>query len=448
MTPSTTPVTVLTGFLGAGKTTLLNRILTEQHGRKIAVIENEFGEVGVDHQLVFQADEELFEMNNGCICCTVRGDLIRILTRLAERADKLDAIVIETTGLANPGPVALTFFTDPAVKAAFHLDGIVTLVDARHVELHLDDSEEAAMQVAFADVLLLNKTDLVSDQQLDGLEGRLRRLNPRAAIHRTLQSEIDIDRVLGLGGFRVERGLEADPSFLEPEYPFEWGGCFTLPAGRGSLVFQEGPDPAMDLALLAVSDLDPRTLEAAQEAAVRVYSDDAPRQTPPGGEIQPGPTLWRLGLETAPATFPVHIDAPGTYAFFTQHHPDEFQAVLRIDGEVVEPTWSRAYKPDHEHDEEVGSVGMSFAGELDAERLDAWLSTLLHTRGTDIFRSKGVLAVKGQPQRLAFQGVHMLFDARYDRPWGDEPRTNTFVFIGRNLDRDELSDGFQRCLAD
>src|SRR5215211_7430377 len=179
------PVTVLTGFLGAGKTTLLNRILTEHHGKKLAVIENEFGEVGVDHQLVIQSEEELFEMNNGCICCSVRGDLIRILGRLLKRKDKLDGILIETTGLANPAPVAQTFFTDDEVKQNFRLDAIVTVVDAKHVAQHLDKDDESVKQIGFADVILLNKTDLVSPSELDALEARIKRMNAVAKVHRT-----------------------------------------------------------------------------------------------------------------------------------------------------------------------------------------------------------------------------------------------------------------------
>ena len=167
MSSNPIPVTVLTGFLGSGKTTLLNRILTEEHGKRIAVIENEYGEVGVDNQLVIQSDEELFEMNNGCICCSVRGDLIRVLGRLLKRKDRLDAILIETTGLANPAPVAQTFFTDDEMRANFRLDAVVTLVDAKHILLHLGDSDEAQKQVAFADVILLNKTDLVPAAELD-----------------------------------------------------------------------------------------------------------------------------------------------------------------------------------------------------------------------------------------------------------------------------------------
>ena len=176
------PVTVLTGFLGSGKTTLLNRILTEQHGKRIAVIENEFGEVGVDQELVIGAEEEIFEMNNGCICCTVRGDLIRILGNLMKRREKFDYILVETTGMADPGPVAQTFFVDDEMQSRLKLDGIVTLVDAKHVWQHIDDSDEVKEQIAFADVILLNKTDLVGADELNKLERRIHSMNAAAKI--------------------------------------------------------------------------------------------------------------------------------------------------------------------------------------------------------------------------------------------------------------------------
>ena len=184
------PVTVLTGFLGAGKTTLLNRILSENHGQRIAVIENEFGEIGIDQALVINADEEVFEMNNGCICCTVRGDLIRILGSLMKRRDKFDRILVETTGMADPGPVAQTFFVDDDIRDLFTLDGIVTLVDAKHVQLHLEDSRECQEQIAFADVLLLNKCDLVEPAELDALEARLRSMNATTRMHRTTDAAL------------------------------------------------------------------------------------------------------------------------------------------------------------------------------------------------------------------------------------------------------------------
>jgi G3E family GTPase len=208
------PVTVLTGFLGSGKTTLLNRILTANHGKRIAVIENEFGEIGVDQDLVIHSDEEIFEMNNGCLCCTVRGDLIRILGNLMKRRDKFDNILIETTGMADPGPVAQTFFMDDELLAKTRLDGVVTLVDAKHVALHWE-SHEVKEQVAFADLLLLNKSDLVSSAELDALETKMKRLNGLATIVRTVQAQVELDQVLNIGGFSLDRVLEHEPDFLK-----------------------------------------------------------------------------------------------------------------------------------------------------------------------------------------------------------------------------------------
>jgi len=342
MSNSLIPVTVITGFLGAGKTTLLNRILTEKHGKRIAVIENEFGEIGIDHQLVIQSDEEIFELNNGCICCRVRGDLIRILAKLRQRRDKFDSVLIETTGLADPGPVAQTFFTDEEVKESFRLDGIITVVDAKHVGLHFDDTREVREQIGFADVILLNKTDLVPAAELDKTEARIRKMNPVAKLYRTENSTIDLNKVLDIGGFDLKRALELEPDFLkeseEHDHDHE---------------HEEGHDHEHE---------------------------------------------------------------------HEEHH-------------------------DHQHDEDVTSVGISAPGDLDEKKLSEWLGTLLRTKGQDIFRMKGVLAVKGREMRFVFQGVHMLMDGRPDRPWGTDPRHNTLIFIGRNLDRKELNEGFKSCLA-
>lgn len=209
------PVTVLTGYLGAGKTTLLNRVLTEQHGKRYAVIVNEFGEIGIDNDLVVNADEEIFEMNNGCICCTVRGDLIRILSGLMRRKDKFDAILVETTGLAYPGPVAQTFFVDDDVRAKTKLDAIVTVVDARHFLLELEHAKEMAEQIAFADVVVVNKTDLVSEDELLRVDARIRRINPTARLHRTERCALPLDAVMGHDAFNLDRILAVDSDFLE-----------------------------------------------------------------------------------------------------------------------------------------------------------------------------------------------------------------------------------------
>ena len=220
--PEAIPVTVLTGYLGAGKTTLLNRILTEDHGRRYAVIVNEFGEVGIDNDLVVDTDEEVFEMNNGCVCCTVRGDLIRVLSGLMRRQTTakraFDAIILETTGLADPGPVAQTFFVDEDVRTRTRLDSVTTVVDAKHVLLRLADSREAREQVAFADQIVLNKTDLVDADDVVKVERRLRGLNPLAPIHRAQRSDVDLSLILERGGFDLERIIELEPGFLNPAH--------------------------------------------------------------------------------------------------------------------------------------------------------------------------------------------------------------------------------------
>lgn len=319
------PVTVITGFLGAGKTTLVNRILREEHGKRIAVIENEFGEVGIDDALVLDAEEEIFEMNNGCICCTVRGDLIRILSALMRRRDRFDQILIETTGLADPAPVAQTFFVDDEIRDQLRLDAIVTVVDAAHVLDHLDEvkpegvENEAVEQVAFADRMILNKVDLVAPDRLAEVEGRLRAINVAADIVRAENANVDLDFILDVGAFDLQRVLAEDPAFLE--------------------------------------------------------------------------------------------------------------------------------QTDHQHDQSVTSVSIKVDGEVVVDRLNAWLGELLSTKGVDIFRSKGILAIAGEENQYVFQGVHMLFDGTEGRPWpADETRTNRMVFIGRNLDRAELETGFLACL--
>jgi G3E family GTPase len=211
------PVTVLTGFLGAGKTTLLNRLLTDQHGKKIAVIVNEFGEIGIDNDLIVDADEEVFEMNNGCICCTVRGDLIRIIEGLMKRKGKFDAIVVETTGLAAPAPVIQTFFVDEDVKAATRLDAVVTVTDALHLPAQLAEAPEAVEQIAFADLIVLNKIDLVSPHSLAALEARIRAINPTARIVRAERSAVDANSILDQRAFQLDRILEQDQHFLHTD---------------------------------------------------------------------------------------------------------------------------------------------------------------------------------------------------------------------------------------
>ena len=443
------PVTILTGFLGSGKTTLLNRILTEEHGKRIAVIENEFGEVGIDQGLVINADEEVFEMSNGCICCTVRGDLIRVLGNLMKRRDKFDYVLVETTGLADPGPVAQTFFMDDEIGSEFALDGIVTLVDAAHIDQQLGRSDESTEQVAFADVLVLNKTDLVSSESIDELESRLREMNRMARVVRSERADVPVETVLNLGAFDLDQALERRPTFLEPEYPFEWTGVYSVEPGRYLLTLEEGPDPNMSLVVVMDQGVGDEALREGAEWCVRRYAEPA-KPIAPGVSIPLGKHVDLQLQSEGRKAFILEIDAPSNIGLFTQHTAEEFDIKLfnqDLKAETQLPVEAeRTWVAQHEHDDEVGSMAIEKDGDVNIDLMNAWLSKLLAEKGIDIFRMKGFISVAGESRRFVFQGVHMLFDAQRDKEWGDTPRRNQLVFIGRNLDEEAMRRDFDACL--
>ena len=327
------PVTVLTGFLGSGKTTLLNHILTStEHNMKFAVIENEFGDVGIDENILVESSEEsIIEVMNGCICCTVRGDLTDLLKRMHERIKDFDGVLIETTGLADPAPVAQTFFVDDEIVGKYKLDGIITVADAKHITQHLDEEKpegvenESVEQIAFADRIMLNKIDLVSDKELEEVESKIKSINRFAPMHHTENSIIDPANLINIGSFDLEKTLEMDPEFLDTE-------------------------------------------------------------------------------------------------------------------------------SEHEHDDRVTSTSSKFVGALNVNKLERWIGELMQSKGEDLFRYKGVLAVKGMDRKFVFQGVHMLFGGGFSSevaPWKEgETRECRFVFIGRNLDHEELQQGLMDCKAE
>ena len=457
------PVTVLTGFLGAGKTTLLNRILTEPHGKRIAVIENEFGEIGIDMALVVKSDEEIFEMNNGCICCTVRGDLIRILGNLMKRRDKFDHILVETTGMADPGPVAQTFFMDDETKDQFRLDGILTVVDAKHVSLHIDESSECREQIAFADHVVLNKCDLVSDAEATRVEERIRSINALAKITRTTRCAIPIDQALDVGGFDLERALTIRPTFLVPEYPFEWTGVYALPEGRVTLEVGHGHhdhaghdhsghdhahhehDHHLELALLPIARADDVALRASAEDAVRTFAEPVVNATTLVPITVGKHACADLVGETT--RYNLAIPTKGLYALYLEHAPEELGVRLLVQGDAIRPALERGWAEGHVHEESVRSVGLSTDRPIDGRKLNEWLSGLLQSKGADLYRTKGIFSIDGMNQRYVLQGVHMLLDTNADRSWNpDEKRVSQLVFIGKDLDRAELERGFMSCV--
>ena len=325
------PVTILAGFLGAGKTTLLNHILKSRHGHRIAVIENEFGEVPIDNQLIVSTEEEIYTLTNGCICCAVdvRRDLLQVLAKLMKRRDQIDHIIVETSGLADPTPVAATFFVDGDIARQVALDAIVTLVDARHIAQHLHDPvldggpNQAVDQIVAADRIIVNKIDLVPDEAaLAGVEADLRRLNQTAELLRSCHAQVDLSRILGIGEVARVKTLAHDPAFLDDAVP-----------------------------------------------------------------------------------------------------------------------------PQHAHDASVGSVSFVFPRPCRLPALRDWLAGLAATRGDDLFRIKGIVAVEGDARRHVLQGVHRMHDLRAAEPWGNERPTTKVVLIGRYLDRTALGEGLMKTLA-
>ncbi|MGK0476311.1 MAG: G3E family GTPase [Oleispira sp.] len=450
-----TPVTVLTGFLGSGKTTLLNRILSEEHGLRIAVIENEFGEIGIDQDLVINADEEVFEMNNGCICCTVRGDLIRILGDLAERKDKFDRVILETTGMADPGPVAQTFFVDQNISEQYELDGIITLVDAKHVNAHLDDStDEVLAQVAFADRIIINKADLIAEDEMLSLKRRLQEINRMAGFYSATMANAPIAELLDIGGFNLERAVEMKPNFLEPEYPFEWGGIWQLPAGEYRFQLANGPDP--DMAFL-MSDINEASEEAVLALAETVFVEFSKTAEPLSHEqklAQIG-QCYQLQLEGREYyEFNFVIEAisadkkpPKNIAIFSQHTPEEFDLkLLNQDDTEYTPISEHYFNAEHEHDDAVSSVAIELSGLFDFPRINTWLDMFLQEKGPDIYRMKGVVGVKGESNKIVFQGVHMMLSSQAGKPWGDEQPVNRMVFIGKDLDEGYIERSLKTCL--
>jgi G3E family GTPase len=378
------PVTILTGFLGAGKTTLLKRILTEYHGKRIAVIENEFGPESIDNELLVQdQEEEIIELSNGCICCTVRGDLMRTLLDLRKRHEsgelKFERVIIETTGMANPGPVCQTFFMDDDIAEYYRLDAVVTIVDAKHGMVTLDEQEEAQKQVGFADRILISKKDLVTEAEYAALRRRIVHMNPRASIEAVNFGDTDLKKIIDISGFNLNTILDIDPLFLADDHPdaahdheHDHSHC---DHDHGHCDHEHGHDHAHD------------------HGHDHGHDHDAATCTNPDHDH---------GHQHAK---PAHNDNIGAFVF-------------------------KSDKP------------------FDPERLEEFLGGVVQVYGPDLLRYKGILYMKGINKRMLFQGVHMLMGAEPGKPWlANEKKTTKMVFIGRKLPQEIFTKGLEQCLA-
>ncbi|GIL74605.1 hypothetical protein Vretimale_2159 [Volvox reticuliferus] len=407
------PVTVITGFLGSGKTTLLNHILSSKdHGKRIAIIENEFGEIDIDSSLVVNqvalvegSSDTVTTLANGCLCCTVRGDLINALVKLYDRRDKFDHVIIETTGLANPAPIITTFYADPQLPSRFKLDGVVTVVDAKNVTRHLDrkddDAEkvnEAVEQVAYADRVIINKTDLVKPPELSSLESRLRAVNAMAPFKAAQRSQVDVDYVLGVGGY--------DLSNVEKE---------------------------LNLTLSGHHHHD-------HDHHHHDHHNDHDHDCSGAGCTH----------ESHKHDHHHHHEH--------EHDHDHDCSGANCEHESHKHVHAHAHVHEHEHavaeakqlkhDDRVSSVSFQFDGEMDIDKVNYSLGFLLESRAEDIYRMKGILAIAGSEYRFVYQGVHQVFEGIPDRKWlPEEKRCCKMVFIGKYLERDDFEEAFRSCLV-
>ena len=383
------PVTILTGFLGAGKTTLLKRILTEYHGKRIAVIENEFGPESIDNDLLVQdQDEEIIELSNGCVCCTVRGDLMRTLLDLRKRHESgelnFERVIIETTGMANPGPVCQTFFMDDDIAEYYRLDAVVTIVDAKHGMETLDEQEEAQKQVGFADRILISKKDLVTDAEYAALRRRIVHMNPRAAIEAVNFGDTDLKKIIDISGFNLNTILDIDPQFLADDHPDAAHGHdhdhSHCDHDHGHCDHDHAHDHGHD------------------HAHNHAHGHDH-----------------------------AHDHDPATCTNPDHHH-------------------GHAHKP--AHNDNIGAFVFKSDKPFDPERLEEFLGGVVQVYGPDLLRYKGILYMKGINKRMLFQGVHMLMGAEPGKPWlANEKKTTKMVFIGRKLPQEIFTKGLEQCLA-
>lgn len=438
---------MITGYLGSGKTTLLNRILSERRDERIVVIENEAGEIAIDQDLVVRSAEQVIPTGGGCACCAVREDLIEALDVVLDWQQPPDRIVIETSGLADPAPIAQTFLDTARFRDRLRLDGIVTLVDAKHIARHLDSSAEARKQIALADRLIINKADLVERQDLEALDRRLERLNAGALRLRASRAQVPAEELLEIGGFDSKTAFNLDDGAIETERLFGWSGAFELAPGVVEIVVSDCPAMAATIVCLPAPEASRAALKNLESLADGLFAEGHTLVQPGEGFI-PAALGRQLMVVEPNVRFRLEIESPGAYAVFLEQPPSPQGLELYFGGEVLHPAAESRSTLSHAHQDDVCTLSLELDSPLDGDATAAWLTALLLIKGEDLFRTKGILHVRGMKERFVIQAVHMMLDGGPDRPWApDEDKTSRLVFIGRNLDREALLVGFRSCAS-
>ncbi|OUR99806.1 hypothetical protein A9Q84_01905 [Halobacteriovorax marinus] len=442
------PVTLVVGFLGSGKTTFINNILHGDHGKKIAVIENEFGDVGIDDELLKGGEDLIVEMNNGCICCSMKGDLVESLSKLLDNSKDFDQIVIEATGMANPGPIIETFFSSPVLSESFILDSVIGLIDCAHYELNLknfDQDEEVAFhdQIAFSESLLLNKVDLVSEIELKKIREKLRENNPHVKVFETTKAQVDLSLVMGRSSFDLSLVEDSMPKPSGVEYPFAWGGVISLQEGTHRLSFNHTHHNEQ-LVFFKV-DEDDINKQAISYATSFFYS---PKRRSKAKAVLSTEEHILLDFQDQHFTqYSIEVEHVGKYAFFLSDSPKHLQMNIedKSDSAIEIPKGVEFKKMTHSHGDKINSVSFEFEGALNPHSFEMFLNVLYTQYSNNIYRSKGVLHFEGNDQRVVFQGVYSSVQFDHGREWGSDKRVNKIVFIGKGLVGASLEAGIKNC---
>lgn len=445
------PVTLVVGFLGSGKTTFINGILNGDHGKKIAIIENEFGEVGIDDEILSGSDDLFVEMSNGCICCSMKGDLVESLTNLLSKSKDFEHIVIEATGMANPGPIIETFFSSEALSESFTLDSVIGLVDIAHFKKNVEkfeNNEQIAFydQIAFSETILLNKVDMASKEDVSDIKKDILRKNPNANIIETTHASVDLDKVIGTKSFDLSAIEKSMPKSSGVEYPFSWGGIIEFKAG----FFKFNVDHIHHNERMVFFKVDESEINEKIITYASSIFFSPQRRAKRGANLSVDEHILLDFEGRHDGRNILDVEYEGNYAVFLTDHPSHLQLkVLGKDNEEIHFKDKQDFKKvEHFHGDEINSISLEFEGALNPQSFEMFLNVLYSQYRDEIYRAKGILHFYGNDQRVLFQGVYSSLKFDHGREWQESKRVNKIVFIGKGLIGSSLEAGLKNCVVE